>query len=336
MPFLQRKERLRKTITNVCQSKEDMKQWNGEKMRKWSHTFSTCSKTSHPHSPLIDHGSCCHRVHAELSFLWFKKSDVQWQTYLVICLAFLSVLFYFKGNPVHRKDSSSFPALVMEKTVQVMGDQSIWQTDEAVFTHTWCSFTLEYIHWATSVCLCVCVCPPLPLFTWRKLTPSPTLTSGHESNEAENMTHTHTFPYTQQHTGCTYTYKHVQRREMLQYQPIVWKMRILFTTVSQSGHLSCDFLVLETRPSFLLLAIWAGLPTVLLERSRSVCQASPLTLLTVTSQLSVLTNPWPFTLCALRNPTVHSMCICPILNCAHTYTHTCFGNDRGHVAQVKV
>lgn len=34
------------------------------------------------------------------------------------------------------------------------------------------------------------LCPLLSLFTRRELSPSPTLTSGHESNEAENMAHT--------------------------------------------------------------------------------------------------------------------------------------------------
>lgn len=62
-------------FTTVSQSKEDMKQWNGDKMRKWSHTFSTCSKVSHPHSPLTDHGSCCHTAHAVLSFLWFSQKS---------------------------------------------------------------------------------------------------------------------------------------------------------------------------------------------------------------------------------------------------------------------
>lgn len=56
--------------------KEDMKQWYEKKMRKWSHTISTCYKATHPHSPLIDHGSCGHRVYAKLSFLWFKKSNL--------------------------------------------------------------------------------------------------------------------------------------------------------------------------------------------------------------------------------------------------------------------
>lgn len=69
----QREKRVHKIVTTVCHSKEDMKQGNREKMRKWSHTLSTCSKTSHPHSPPIDHGSRCHWVYFVLSFLWFTK-----------------------------------------------------------------------------------------------------------------------------------------------------------------------------------------------------------------------------------------------------------------------
>lgn len=138
-PFLQRKVRLRKTITTVCQSKEDMKQWNGDKMRKWSHTFSTCPKMSHPHSPLIDHGSCCHKAHAKLSFLWFKKSDLQRQTCTVILLSiFICLALFLKAIQITMKtvSHSPFPGLVSKKTVQVMGDLSIWQTGKAVFTHT--------------------------------------------------------------------------------------------------------------------------------------------------------------------------------------------------------
>lgn len=56
--------RAHKTVTTASQSKEDMKQGNREKMRKWSHTLSTCSKMSHPHWPRTDHGSCCHRLSA--------------------------------------------------------------------------------------------------------------------------------------------------------------------------------------------------------------------------------------------------------------------------------
>lgn len=53
--------------------KEDVKLWNEDKMRKWSHTFCTCPKTPHPHLPLGDHGSCCHIAHETLSFPWFSR-----------------------------------------------------------------------------------------------------------------------------------------------------------------------------------------------------------------------------------------------------------------------
>ena len=63
---------------------------------------------------------------------------------------------------------------------------------------------------------------------------------------------------------------------------------------------------------------------------------SPLTLLTVTSRISMLTNPWPFILGALHNPTVSSAC--PILSfyaahtivlflCAHWLWKTWADND---------
>ena len=85
-----KKQRRRKIVTTVYQSKEDMRQWNGAKKRKWSHTFSTCPKTSHPHLPLTDHGSCCHISHARLSLQWFlRKVRLGWQT-----LFGLSVLFW--------------------------------------------------------------------------------------------------------------------------------------------------------------------------------------------------------------------------------------------------
>lgn len=50
-----------------------------------------------------------------------------------------------------------------------------------VYTHPMLFHTR--VHPASHVSLIVC--PPLPLFTRRKLTSQPTLTSGHESNEAE-------------------------------------------------------------------------------------------------------------------------------------------------------
>lgn len=60
------------------------------------------------------------------------------------------------------KDTSSFPRLVFKKPVLPAAALSIWQRDEDVFTHTRCSFTLEYIHPAASVWLCVhrCLCLP--------------------------------------------------------------------------------------------------------------------------------------------------------------------------------
>lgn len=52
---------------------------------------------------------------------------------------------------------------------------------------------------------------------------------------------------------------------------------------------------------------------------------------------SVLTNPWPFILRALCNPSVHSMCPTPNCECAHTHTHIVLAVTQGMCAvQVKV
>lgn len=72
-----------------------MKQWNGNKMRKWSHTFSRCSKTSHPHSTLIDHGSCCHIAHAKLSFLWISRKSPNVSDKLILWFGLVFVFFLF-------------------------------------------------------------------------------------------------------------------------------------------------------------------------------------------------------------------------------------------------
>lgn len=117
----QREKRVHKTVTTVCQSKEDMKQGNREKMRKWSHTLSTCFKTSHPHSPLIDHGSCCHRVHFDRSFLWFTKMPLSvtiFQGNLFGLLLPFHVLFDGKSRPPQQR-RILFSRPSHEKTVPV-------------------------------------------------------------------------------------------------------------------------------------------------------------------------------------------------------------------------
>lgn len=133
--FFQRNKRLRKTATTVCQSKEDLKQWNGDKKRKWSHTFSTCPKTSHPHAVLLNHGSCCHVAHVALSFLRHCGRRLSSPDRLNMKVFDVFVCL-FTGSPVHRRRSSFIYLVEPQKTVQVTGQLSIWQTDEAVFTHS--------------------------------------------------------------------------------------------------------------------------------------------------------------------------------------------------------
>lgn len=71
-------------------------------------------------------------------------------------LPLLCLLLPLRVNSVHKKRCFLFPLIWFRR------NRSIWRTEEDVFTHVWCSFTLEYIHPATSVWLCVhrCLCLP--------------------------------------------------------------------------------------------------------------------------------------------------------------------------------
>lgn len=72
------------------------------------------------------------------------------------------VFFYcLTGNSVHWKRHFLFPSPGLEDCL-LAAALSIWQREGDVFTHTRCSFTLEYIHPGTLVWLCVhrCLCLP--------------------------------------------------------------------------------------------------------------------------------------------------------------------------------
>lgn len=101
-------EKAQQTVTTDCPSKEDMKQGNREKMRKWSHTLSTCSKMSHPHWPRTDHGSCCHRLSASGASprCGFDKKPAFWlQEVSVAFSVFVSLCFHVKSrSPATGKD----------------------------------------------------------------------------------------------------------------------------------------------------------------------------------------------------------------------------------------
>lgn len=89
----EKRDCVRSSLLSVCQ-KRIWKQWNGDKMRKWSHTFSTCPKTTHPHSPLIHHGSCCHVAHAKLSFPWISRKAQPSMINLFIYIGLFVCLFF--------------------------------------------------------------------------------------------------------------------------------------------------------------------------------------------------------------------------------------------------
>lgn len=136
-----------------------MKQQYGEMMRKWSHTFSTCSKTSQLHSPLADHGSCCHSVP---SFLRPKKSSKQRRR-----AALFGLLLLLRAIQSTVKDTSSFPSSGFEETRPALSRTvHMAKGGRCVYTHLMLFHTR--VHPSSHISLIVC--PPLPLFTRRKLT----------------------------------------------------------------------------------------------------------------------------------------------------------------------
>lgn len=143
-------------------------------------------------------GSCCHAAHAELSFRWSPIS---------YCTSFgLLDSHYFILREVLSTTQIvphlNFPDQVTTtETCPGHGDLTIWRIKLCLYTHThtWCSFTLEYSHWAKVMCLWVLVYVPrsvrLLLFTWRALTPSPTLSPMSLKIRPPPLPHTHVSIY---------------------------------------------------------------------------------------------------------------------------------------------
>lgn len=156
-----------------------MKQQSGETMRKWSHTFSTCSQAAHLNSPRTDHGSCCHFCGLKSPANKHARSAPPVSSFTV------------KANSVHRKRRFLFPLVWLRR------NRSIWQTEEDVFTHSWCSFTLEYIHPATSVRVCVSTAASV---YQKKINLVADTSKRTWAQWGWNMTHT--FPHTRQRAEC--------------------------------------------------------------------------------------------------------------------------------------
>lgn len=100
---------------------------------------------------------------------------------------------------------------------------------------------------------------------------------------------------------------------------------LLSRTMSPNSHLSCELSVLESQLFFPFpghYAISEGPISLSGVTAAPHTGRSPLTLLTVTSRLSVLTNLWPFILRALHNPAASSLCICPTLILCIYAAHT--------------
>lgn len=254
--------------------------------------------------------------------LWFKNSVLQWQMFKVICLGFSLVLFCFEGKSNALCRGSSFPGLVLKITAHGHG-RSVHMANgwSHVYTHLMLFHTRVHPLSHVSAPVCVCVSTAASVYL-RKINPIPntykrTWVQWAWKHDTHTLFHTHSSTLDAIFgliCALLWQSDESQGREMLPNQSTVWKARILFRTIW--------FYCLNLEPVFLCGLSGQVAKTVLLEGARLVRQVSPLTLLTVTSPLSVLTNPWPFTPHEFCNPPRPLYVHLSHFHRKHTHTYT--------------